>query len=453
MDQVTRKLAKFALSAADADFPAAARSRALDAITDCVGCMLAGSREPLAAMILNVVSAGPREAAHGLLLGTALAAAPADAALYNGAIAHALDYDDTNHPAYAHPSASIVSAMFAVAMMARARGRDLVSAYIFGLEVMGKLGRALNTAHYKQGWHATATFGTLAATVVAGRLLRLTEQQMVMALGIAASAAGGLRANFGTMVKPLHAGYAARNGVLAVLLAREGFVASDAALEHPYGYCKVFNHGVGYNLAPLAAWGEPLEILTEYGLALKAFPSCGATHTGIEAALLLRQEIGGAPIRSVRAGVSEMAFEPLIHVMPNAGLEGKFSLHYCIAAALTDGVVNLATFSDEKVADPAIRALIPRIKMEADDRVRHDPEFATVVAVETETGGRHERLVPLAIGKPTRWFSRQQLRDKFFDCGGRALDAGKLEKLFDRLQGLESDDGAHALFELLSGRV
>ncbi len=449
MDQIARKLAQYSLGATDTGFPPLARSRAVDAITDCVGCMFAGSREPLAKMLLNVVSGSPRESARGLLLGTSLDSSPADAALYNGAIAHALDYDDTNHPGYGHPSAPIVSAMFAVATLAEARGRDLVSAYILGLEVLGKLGRALNTAHYKQGWHATATLGTLAATVAAGRLLRLSEQQMVMALGIAASAAGGLRANFGTMVKPLHAGYAARNGVLAVLLAREGFIASEVAFEHKYGFCQVFNHGVGYDMAPLAAWGEPLEILTDYGLALKPFPACGATHTGIEAALLLHQEIGAAPIRSVRAGVAEMAFEPLIHVMPNAGLEGKFSLHYCIAAALIDGVVNLATFTDQKVADPKIRALIPKIKMEADDRVRYDPEFATVVSVETESGSRHEKLVQLAIGKPARWFSEQQIRDKFFDCGARACAAQQLDRIFGMLRSLDGDAKAADLFAAL----
>ncbi len=451
MDQLARKLAQYALGAIDADFPRLARARAVDAITDCVACMLAGSREPLAKMVLNVASPAPTEAARGLLLGTTRYSTPADSALYNGAIAHALDYDDTNHPGIAHPSAPLVSAMLAVAPMARSRGRDLVSAYILGLEVIGKLGRALNTAHYKQGWHATATFGTLAAAVAAGRLLRLTEQEMVMAIGIAASAAGGLRANFGTMVKPLHAGYAARNGVLAVLLAREGLTANEAALEHRYGYCNVFNHGIGYDPEPLAAWGKPLEILTEFSLALKPFPSCGATHTGIEAALLLREEIGGAPIRSVRAGVSEMAFEPLIYVMPNSGLEGKFSLHYCIAAALTDGVVNFATFSDEKAADPTIRALIPKIKMEADDRVRHDPEYATVVTVETESSGRHERLVPLAIGKPARWFSRQQLRDKFFDCGTRACAPEPLERIFGVLQSIDGDTQVDNLLSTLRG--
>ena len=449
MDTLARKLAAFAVNAAHDDFPARARHLAVDAVTDCVGCMLAGAREPLAAMILKVVPAARSGGAGSLLVGTALDAAPADAALYNGAIAHALDYDDTNHPAYAHPSAVIVPALFAVARMAQSSGRDMVSAYILGLEVFGKLGRALNTAHYKRGWHATATFGALAATVAAGRLLRLNVDQLTMALGIAASAAGGLRVNFGSMVKPLHAGYAARNGVLAALLAREGFVASEASFEHEYGYCNVFNDGIGYDLAPLAAWGDPLEILTDYGIALKPYPSCGATHTAIEAALWLHREIVGSPIRSVRAGVSELAFEPLIHVMPKAPLEGKFSLHYCIAAALTDGAVNLLTFSDHKIADPAIRALIPRITMEVDDRVRNGTEFPAVVTVETENGRRHERLIELAIGKPARWFSAEQLRAKFFDCGTRAFRPEILESVYACLRSLDESGPPDRLFDAL----
>jgi len=453
MDTLTRKLAAYTLGSADADFPPRARRFAADAITDCVGCMLAGAREPLAPMILNVVTSAPRGQGLAPLVGTALDAAPADAALYNGTVAHALDYDDTNHPAYAHPSAAIVPAMFAVASMARASGRDLIVAYILGLEVMGKLGRALNTAHYKQGWHATATFGTLAATVAACRLLRLTEEQTTMALGIAASAAGGLRVNFGSMVKPLHAGYAARNGVLAALLAREGLISSEQAFEHEFGYCNVFNHGAGYDLAPLSSWGEPLEILTDYGLALKAYPSCGATHTAIEAAIGLKADIAGAPIRSIRAGVSEMAFQPLIHVMPKTPLEGKFSLHFCIAAALVDGAVNLGSFSEEKVTDPAILALIPKITMEIDERVRLGTEFPTVVSAQTENGAEYERLVPLALGKPERWLSTAQLHDKYMDCATRVFAAAHADKVFELAQSLDSPAPAEAFLEALRGPV
>lgn len=446
----TRQLAAFAVGSGD--FPALARQRAVDAITDCIGCILAGTREALAQPLLRVLPTfeARTSSASAAVIGTSRHAAPADAALFNGAAAHALDYDDTNHPAYAHPSAVLVPSLLALAPLASARGSELVTAYIVGLEVFGKLGRALNTAHYKRGWHATSTFGTLAAAAAASRLLRLDERQTIMALGIAASSAGGLRANFGSMVKPLHAGQAARNGVLATLLAREGFVASDVALEHRYGYCAVFNDGIGFDLAPFHSLGDPLEILTDYGIALKMFPSCGATHPGIEAAIELRRDLDGAPIRAVRAGVCEMALAPLIHVMPNAPLEGKFSLHYCLAAALIDGVVNLATFTDGKIADPRIRALIPKIRMEVDERFRDESEFPTAVRVETESGLCLERVVPLAMGKPERWLTPSQLRDKFGDCASRALPTSRVDKAFRRLRALDGESRCDAWIDLLS---
>jgi 2-methylcitrate dehydratase PrpD len=446
----TRALARFATHAGC--FSPLARQRAVDAITDCVGCMLAGSREALSGPLLRVLPTQPRPVANAgaVLVGTPTYAAPADAALFNGTIAHALDYDDTNHPAYAHPSAVIVPTLLALAPLANATGADLVTAYILGLEVFGKLGRALNNAHYKRGWHATATFGTLAATVSAARVLRLSEAQTVMALGIAASAAGGLRVNFGSMVKPLHAGQAARNGVLAALLAREGFLASEGALENTYGYFAVFNDGIGVDPAPFATLGEPLEILSEFGLALKMYPSCGATHPGIEAALALHRDLGGAPIRSVRAGVCEMAFAPLLYVLPEEPLQGKFSMHFCLAAALLDGKLNLATFTREKIADPRIRALIPSITMELEERFRHDSEFPTVITVETTTGTRHERTVLLASGKPARWFTAQQLQDKFDDCAARALSAEARVRAFTLLRALDSGAHCAALLDALT---
>jgi len=445
---LTRGLATFALD--DHLFPSLARSRAVDAITDCVGCMIAGSREALAGPLLKSLASveSSHEQFPALMLGTARYASPADAALYNGAIAHALDYDDTNHPAYAHPSAVLVPTLLALASRVGASGDKLIDAYLIGFEVFGKLGRAMNTQHYKRGWHATSTFGTLAAVLAAGRLLGLSHQQMAMAIGIAASSASGLRANFGSMTKPLHAGYAARNGVLAAMLAQEGFDASDTALEHRYGYLSVFNDGIGFDPAPLRSLGEPLEILTEHGLALKPYPSCGATHPGIEAALKLHGAIGGAPIARVRMGVSEMAFSPLIHVMPHTPLEGKFSLHYCVAAALVFGEVNLRSFTDEKINDPRITELIPRISMELDPRLRDDTEFATEATVETTGGDRHVCHIPLALGKPARWFSAKQLRAKFDDCTNM-MPPPRRDALYGHLRDLDNagslDDLMHAL--------
>ena len=467
---LTAAMAAFAVAAHD--FPTLARQRARDAIADCIGCILAGSREPLAAPLaatlpgFDVASA----AAPSLLIGAARYGAPADAALYNGTLAHALDFDDTNHPAYAHPSAVLVPAMLAVASLAplspllaqsapQASGRALIDAYIVGFEFFGKLGRALNTQHYKRGWHATGSFGALAAAAAAGRLLGLDAPRMMMALGIAASSASGLRANFGSMTKPLHAGFAARNGVFAALLARAGFTASEQAIEHRYGYVNVFNSGIGYDPAPLMQMGDGLEILTEHGLALKPYAACGATHPGIEAAELLHAQIASRTngtngtnrtIRSVRMGVCSMAFEPLIHIMPASPLEGKFSLHFCIAAALLYGKVSLATFSDEMVNDARIRALIPAMQMEVDARWKDDSEFATEIQVELEDGSRLTEFIPLAQGKPARWFSTERLHAKFADCAGAVATANQVEPAWRALQELDTDEGCQRLLQALA---
>ncbi len=449
---VTRSMAAFAVG--EHHWSALARERARDAILDCVGCILAGSKEELAAPLLRVLGGfeQPSEQAPAALLGTARYASAQDAALYNGALAHALDYDDTNHPAYAHPSAVLVPALLALAPKCGASGADVVDAYVAGFEIFGKLGRAVNTQHYKRGWHTTATFGTLAATVALARLLRLNEDQAVMALGIAASAAGGLRTSFGSMVKPLHAGYAARNGVLAALLAKEGFVASSDSMDHAYGFLEVFNAGIGFDRAPLLHMGEPLEILTEHGLALKPFPACGGTHPGIEAALLLHKDLAGAPIRSVRAGVCEMAFAPLIHVMPHAPLEGKFSLHYCIAHALLYGELGLASFTQAKIDDPRVRELIPNISMEVDEELRHDSEFATRVTVHTLAGDKFERFVPLAMGKPARWFSIERMREKFRDCSLPVLGQAGCDEAFTALRAMDGPGPVIQLVQALRPR-
>ncbi|SFU09257.1 MmgE/PrpD family protein [Paraburkholderia aspalathi] len=446
---VTYAMAQFAIGRHT--FDSLARERARDALIDCMGCMLAGSREALAGPLLATLPAF--DAFHAqtpsLLVGTSRYASPSDAALYNGTIAHALDFDDTNHPAYAHPSAVLVSTMLALAPLVDINGRDVIDAYIVGFECFGKLGRALNKQHYKRGWHTTGTFGALAAVASAGRLLGLSEAQMVMAFGIAASSASGLRANFGSMTKPLHAGQAARNGVLAALLARSGFTASEHSLEHERGFLAVFNDGIGFDAKPLCEMGIVPEILTEHGLALKPYAACGATHPGIEAAEQLHRILEGRAIRSVRVGVCDMAFSPLIHVMPDSALEAKFSLHFCVAVALLYGDVRLSTFSDANVNDPRIRALIPNVTMELDDRWKDDNEFATEVSVETEDGARLTRFVPLAQGKPARWFSPERLRGKFNDCASRAASQDALDPLWDVLRQIDSEQRFSAVVHAL----
>lgn len=439
-------LASFVSRLGHSEIPQEARKLATDAITDCIACTLAGSRTELAAALLNIVGVSGAHEKSAALLGTARRASLCDAALYNGGIAHALDYDDISHPAYSHPSTVLVPAIFAVGEATRATGAEVIAAYVIGLETFGRLGRALNVQHYKNGWHATSTFGSIAAALAAARLLQLTEREMRMCLAIAASAASGLRANFGTMTKALHAGYAARNGVLAALLAQQGVTAAEDALLHKFGFANAFNHGHGIDAAALSPRPAELEIMTEFGIALKAFPSCAATHTAVEAALLLRQTLANRldDISSIRVGVSEFALEPLIYIEPATALEGKFSMHFCVAAALAEGVLGLTSFSERGINDPSIQRLIAKTRMEVDERVRDDREFASVLTIETRQGERFEHMIRVALGKRARWLSEAQLRAKLVDCcqyGASRLDVSALFAALQKIDSASSLDG------------
>jgi len=441
----SQDLAAFA-SRPELRFPPLARSRAADAIVDCVGCVLAGLAEPVADVLSRVIAVG---APGARLAGSSGSASPMDAALFHGALAHAIDYDDTNHPAYAHPSAVLVPALLAVADEAHASGAELVTAYIVGFQVFGKLGRVLNFAHYQRGWHATGTFGALAASVAVGRLLRLGADQLTAAVGIAASSASGLRVNFGSMVKPLHAGLAARNGVLAALLARNGMDSSVGALDDQYGFFDVFNDGIGQDRASLGDWATPLEILTVNGLALKPFPACGATHTAIEAAIDLHERVDATTIDRAVVRVTRRAFAPLIHALPATPLEAKFSMQFCVAAALCDGRVDLATFSHEKLDDPLIRSMRERVTVVEDESLPDATEFPASVEIATRDGRSHSQMVPLAMGKPGRWFSEQQLRDKFVTCARQVMSATDADSMFRSIRHVDQSRPVSELFQPL----
>lgn len=430
-------------------FPAQARSLAVDAVTDCIACIAGAVHEPIVPLLLQVVpsvswrlNAAPERAATVIGLGRS-AAAP-DAAYLNGAMAHALDYDDITHPGYAHPSAVLVPALLAAGEVVNAKGSDLISAYIVGIETIGKLGSALNQEHYKRGWHATSTLGTMGAAAAAAHLIRLDSRRAAIALAIAASSAGGLRANFGTMTKPIHAGMAARNGAMAALMAQAGIDGCLDIIESPAGFAAVFESGK-INWNALSDWGSRLEILSEYGIALKAYPCCGATHTAIEAAQILRANLAGRvdEIHRVRIGISEMARGPLLSNWPTTPLEAKFHIGYCVAVALLDGEVKLSTFAQERLSDPLLIQLMRRIEVYVDDRVRDDGEFASVVSLMTVKGTTMEELVLLAKGKPARRLNRGQLLDKFLDCNAFgntvATVANAATRQFELLQSLDSD--------------
>jgi len=314
------------------------------------------------------------------------------------------------------------------------------------------LGEVVNPAQYARGFHATGTLGTWGAVAASAKLLELDPVQARHALAIAASQASGLKENFGTMTKPFHAGHAARSGLLAALIAREGFTASEIALEGPQGFLHVLGSQSEDPGLALARLGAPWKILTS-GVAVKPYPSCACTHSIIEAVLELREAHGLRPeqVREITVGVAAPVPNILIHHDPRTGLEGKFSAEFCAAAALVDGRVGISTFTDAKTQDPAIRAVIGKVRMAVDPTVpaaleRHVWTRVTVKLAD----GRTLEVPPREVtGHPSHPLSREALRRKFEKCAGVVLPRDRVESVGEMLEGLEGCPDLRSLTAIL----
>jgi 2-methylcitrate dehydratase PrpD len=326
----------------------------------------------------------------------------------------------------AHPSAPLVAAILAIGEVAGASGRDLLDGYVIGFEIECMLGRAVNPSHYARGWHCTSTLGSVGAAAAVARLLRLDAGRVLNALAIAASEASGLKDNFGTMVKPLHAGLAARNGVLAGLLAAQGFTASAAAIDGPQGFVAATS-SEQRNMAPLLeALGSRWEIV-ETGITVKLYPSCAATHPPLDALLGLRRQhrFEAEQVESIEVIVDAVTPGVLIYPDPRSGLEAKFSMPFCAAAAVVFGRVGIDTFDDARLGDPAVRRLMPRVSMRVDEQLSQGAPALTQARVDIRlsNGALLSARANGAHGYPDQPASREELDAKFRACASRALAA------------------------------
>ena len=446
----TAQLAEFVTKSRPEDCPEAAREAARRAILDCLGVMLAGSSEP-AARILQRVAQAEGGIPLATVVGTGRRTGAVWAALCNGTAAHALDYDDTNFALMGHPSAPVLAAALAAGELALADGRAVLHAFLLGFEVETTLAEVINPAHYAHGWHATGTLGTLGAAAAAARLLGLDAAQTRHALAVAASQSSGLKENFGTMTKPFHAGHAARSGVLSALLAREGWTASEHALEGPQGFFAVLGAGRCVP-AQLGTLGAPWKILTT-GVAVKPYPSCACTHSIIDGALELRRLEGIRPdaVEEVRVAVAAGVPRILIHSRPRTGLEAKFSAEFTAAAALTEGRVGIATFQDDRVQDPAIRRLMERVRVEVDPEIPTDLErhMWTRLTVRL-TDGRSASIGPRPVpGHPANPLPLEVLREKFAECAGLVLSAGRVDSVRQMVESLDACPDLRSLTAIL----
>jgi 2-methylcitrate dehydratase PrpD len=335
-------------------------------------------------------------------------------------------------------------------------GAALTLGYVVGYETMCRIARGVNFHHYDKGWHPTATLGIFGTTAAAARLLRLSVAETAVALGLAASLAAGLKANFGTMTKPLHVGHASRNGVFAALMAQAGFTANAGALEHKQGFLDVFNGPGTYDTARmLDGWYAPFECDGGAEPGLKPWPCCGSTHAAIDRAIALATQHDLAP-----AAIEAVAILPHARRLPHTDnpdprtpLAAKFSIQYCVARALADRAVKLAHFEGDAPADPAIRALMarcsarPHPEMPADGPRQWGAELVVTLRDGRRLASRVDDFARLGPGgRPvtaaTQW-------EKFADCARRMLPEAQATALFAALGALGRCEDAAALTRLM----
>ena len=355
----TETIARWVVNTSYEDIPPDAIRVANESCFDLLGVILAGSVQPVGQIIQNYVE-GQGAAPEATVLSGGGQSTLANAALANGTMGHALDYDDFG--GFGHPTVAIFPALLAIGEHTGATGRDLLEAYVVGCEV----GLALqHTTKYKQmdkGFHSTAVIGRLACAAACAKLLKLDEQQTVTTLGIAGSMASGLIHNFGTMTKPLHAGLTGRDGITAAQLAQAGLTAGNQVVEHPFGFAAtVLGPGI-YDLDEMADnLGRPFR--TQDALIIKKYPCCGGNHAMLDSLFSLMRDNDFTVDDVANAEVDQSYYSVvMLYEEPEDELKGKFSAKYNVAAALVDGEVKIDTFTPERIADAGIGETMDKVR-------------------------------------------------------------------------------------------
>ncbi|MES1246475.1 MAG: MmgE/PrpD family protein [Actinomycetota bacterium] len=431
-DAVTRAMAELALSLQRSHVSDDAFDLVTRAYVDCLGCGLVGSVQPEGTIARGWVESLGGNAESTLVGGHGTKAPAALAALANGTTMHALDYDDFILKRMMHPSVVYVPLTLALAERTGASGEEMIMAFVAGMEVAARISRSIIPDHYERGWHSTSTIGTLGAAVAASRLLGLDADGLAKAVAIAASSAAGLRDNFGTMVKPLHAGNAAFHGIKAAELVSRGFTASSSILDGERSYIDVYrNHEATISPEDFSLDGD-LEIETS-GITFKRYTCCGAIHAALDATLELRAEHGLTPetVKSMRCAVHPRAPEILIHHTASTPEQGRFSVEYSLAVAIADGDAGVPQYEEARLEDPVVQDLSRRVDVFVDEALALNEGAATalsnsIVTVETVDGQVFEHRVP-----PHRPMSWAEIERKFRSNASVVLDADAAERALE----------------------
>ena len=439
---ITRILGEFVAVHPSCGWDASVEREARRTILNWLGCAIGASRHASVEGALAAI----HELAPGAqssMLGRDDRVDMAGAALVNGISAHAFDFDDTHLKTIIHPAAPIASAAFSLAEHSGADGRRFIDSLVLGVEVACRVGNAIYPDHYDRGWHITGSVGMLGAAAASARVLGLDAARTALALGIAASQPAGVREQFGSMTKSLHAGAAAQSGLMAALLARHGFTASERALEAKRGLLRTFSTKCDWTEIT-GELGKRFEI--SYN-TYKPF-ACGVViHPAIDGCVQLREAHGlrAADIEQVKLKVHPLVLELTGKTSPRSGLEGKFSVYHACAAGIIFGQAAESEFSDEIVARPDVVALRQRIRAEVDPAIAEDAADVTIAC--RDGRGLHV-FVEHAIGSLERPMSDGDLERKFHALVDPVLGHERASTLIECCAALEEIKDLRALTSL-----
>lgn len=323
-----------------------------------------------------------------------------------------------------------------------------------GMEVIAKMGCGVNPSHYDKGWHSTSTLGTPGAAAASAKLLKCDLETGKMALGIAASMSSGLRGNFGTMTKALHAGHASKSGIESAMLASLGFTADKTILERDLGFCLIFTEDQSYQLEKIVEnLGNPFSLISP-GVGIKPYPSPAATHAVLDGVFHLIKEhrIKAEDVDSVECGIFYLYPKMLIYSEPRTGLEGKFSMEFCVAVALLDQDMNVGKFTDEKVNSPEIKTLIKKVKTyvtkEVGDKGTNYP--GALITINLKNGTSCSVHVKNRKGGPSNPLSRDEVIKKFEGNASLVLKSNDIDEIIEKVMSLDGLNNIRDLIQCLN---
>jgi 2-methylcitrate dehydratase PrpD len=447
----TQILAEYVSQTSFSQLPKEVVQKAKGIVLDTLGCAIAGYT--LASHEFHLIFGLVKEMGgnpQSTVFPDGMKTSTPQAALVNGTLVHTIDFDDTHMGSIAHLGAPVVSSALAMGEKVGADGPSLITAVVLAYEVAGRIGKAVMLSHYKY-WHPTGTFGTIAAAVVASKLLGLKADRMEQAISLAADGASGMRycIDFGDFSKSLHPGLSAWKGIMAAQIIRQGAVGPKGLLEYKSGFCQAYSDEPNFD-ALTENLGTFYETMAD---SLKAFPTILISHGPIQGAIKLMKNgnLRLEDVESIYLRITPTAPGQGLNYSPDSPLAARLSIPYCVSMATAEGHISMEQFREDKIMDPKIREFMKKITVEPapEFHQKYPGTLAAHVEIRTRDGRKFEEEIIYPKGHPQNPMTDEEIKEKFRRLSLNTLDRVQTEKIIEKVYDLERAERTDELMQLL----